>query len=682
MIRSRTVLGGLFLALFFFTFCVPAWSAAKKPGRNNARGAAGGKNELNAMNVYATVLPEKTLLTSPRFKLVDDFNGREWKNRLDGFWRLENAMSGPVAMEHPREDARNPRSGHSLKTVFDLKDRQRFTISSSLEKLDMSQARFLASKCKVTPLPKGTFHGSVRVALTDWTGKSADQDITGICAESGKWNDAILPMEAFKGLDLDQLAKISFTVANTGKRSRAALWLDEIAFFGNNEVGFESTLDNIRGFPLVVCDSPAKEELLTLLKDREFIDRIGRSTWRYFEDAINKESNLVLDHVKVGDFPMAGIYTSPTNIAMDLLSNVAARELGYVSGGEAEKRVNEILAGLGKLKKYKGFFYNFYETTRFTVNREFISSVDNGWLAAALIVVRQAFPGKTGEEATKILKGFRFQDFWDPDTNHIAIGFDIKRNSLTPYHYGMLVTEARVMSFIGIGKGDLPKDHWWYLYRTAPDAWDWQTQKPYGKWVKQDGVEYFQGHYLIGERKVVPSWGGSLFEFLMPTLVIPEKKLAPRGLGLNNKVATEIHRSYALEERQYPVWGISPAATSNGRRWQYGEYGVKKLGVKGYPDKEIVAPYASFLALETLPDEAVKNLRKLLSEYNIYGEYGFYDSVDLRNGQVTHQYLALDQGMAFIAIANYLKNGVIQDYFMKDPIAEKARELLEEEIFF
>ena len=143
---------------------------------------------------------------------------------------------------------------------------------------------------------------------------------------------------------------------------------------------------------------------------------------------------------------------------------------------------------------------------------------------------------------------FRFQEFLDPDTHHLAIGYDADRQRFTPYHYGMLATEARAMSLYAIGKGDLPEEHWWYLYRTAPEAWEWQTQKPQGKMVEHDKVSYFQGYYKEGKQKFVPSWGGSLFEFLMSTLVIQETKFAPKSLGMNDRIATELHRDYALKE--------------------------------------------------------------------------------------------------------------------------------------
>jgi hypothetical protein len=683
------VLRNVFFALVCLSCAGTAIAAeAKKPAdplaarANDARGGIDDVVQFDAPQIYQSLPPNKSLLTSPRFCVVDDFNGKEWKSRLNSYWRLENAKAGEVTMELAKEDARGLRPGHSLKMDFDMKDRQQFALYTSLERLDMSQARFLAIKCRLEPKAKTKFEGRIRVSLTDWTGRSVTRDITDACVDAGQWKDAVLPVEFFKGLDFDQLSRIAFTAIGRGKRSRASLWLDEIAFFGNNKVGFESVLDNLKGFPRVVKDYEGKKQLLATRNDDKFLDLIGRSTWRFFNEAADKNSNLVLDHVKVGDSPMAGVYTSPTNIAMDLMGTVAALELGYIKKPEAEKRVGEILDVLQKLKRWNGFFYNFYETNKLSVSREFVSSVDNAWLAAAMIVARQAFPGHVARESGKILDEMNFGEFLDPDTSHIAIGYDMKRKGLTPYHYGMLVTEARTMSFIGIGKGDLPEDHWWYLFRTAPEAWVWQTQKPVGTWEAREGVGYFQGHYVVDSKKIVPSWGGSLFEFLMPTLVIPEGRLAPQSFKPNNRIATEIHRDYALEEKGYPVWGISPAALASGRKWIYGEYGIRKLGAKGYPDKSVIAPYVSFLALETLPSDAVKNLRKMLQEYDVYGEYGFYDSINLRNGQVTYQYLALDQGMSLLAIANHLRKGAIQNYFMKDPIAQKAKKVLEGEKFF
>jgi len=642
-------------------------------------GPSGREAPLDIGKIYNIVPSHKPLRVSTQFKVVDDFRGRDLKNALGGAWTVEKGQEKKVRLDLRKEDARNPKSGASLWARVNLKKKDKAVFRTSLERLDMSAAHYLALKCKAQFEPP--FKGRVRIALTDWSGKTVERDITEACLENEGWNDVILPMNVFMGIDLDQMNALSFSVFARDQSLAGKVGLDEIAFVGYPEVGFESVEDNFVGFPHAVLNESRRKELLTTRDDKELLLKIAQDTWRYFEKATDKRNHLVADHFKVGDFPLAAAYTSPTNIALDLMGTVSARELGIISPGQAERRVRNTLAALKKLKTWKGFFFNFYETTRLNVTRKFVSSVDSGWLAVSLVVVRQAFPGEIAAQVTAILDGFHFQEFLDPENQQLRVGYDVEQERPTPYHYGMLVTEARVASLYGIGKGDLPEEHWWHLYRTAPEEWDWQTQEPKGKMAQHDGISYFQGYYKEGDKKFVPSWGGSLFEFLMPTLVIQEQKYAPKSLGANDKVVTEIQRDFALKEKKYPAWGISPASTSDGRRWMYGEYGVKKLGVKGYPDRGVITPHASFLALDALPKDAIKNIRQLLA-YPIYGEYGFYDAISFPSQRINTQYLVLDQGMVLIPIANYLKKNVIQAYFHKDPVGKRVQKLLGQEDFF
>jgi hypothetical protein len=676
----------IFTAACLLGACLPSGFAASKSQKQKTKethvqqiGPTGVEAPLDIGNVYKIVPAGKPIRLSTQFKVVDDFNAGELKNSLGGAWVVDKGEEKKVRVDLKKEDARNSKSGASLWARVNLRKKEKATFKTSLEKVDMSAAHYLVFKCKTDS--SAPFKGRLRVALTDWADKTVERDVTEACLDGKAWGEVVLPMNVFMGVDLDQLKYLSFSAFAKDRNLAGKIGLDEIAFFGHPEVGFESVEDNFVGFPLSVMDEPRRQELLATGNDKDLLLKIAQDTWRYFENATDKRNHLVSDHFKLGDFPLAAAYTSPTNIGLDLLATVAAKELKIITPEEASKRVQKILGTLKKLETWKGFFFNFYETTQRGVSRRFVSSVDNGWLAVALVVVRQAFPGEIARDATALLDRFHFQEFLDPDTNHIAIGYDLERQSLTPYHYGMLVTEARAMSLYAIGKGDIPKEHWWYLYRTAPEAWEWQTQKPQGKEVERDKVSYFQGYYKDGEKKFVPSWGGSLFEFLMPTMVIHEQKFASKGLGLNDKTVAELHRDYALKEKKYPAWGISPSATADGRRWMYGEYGIKKLGAKGYPDRGVITPHASFLALDALPKDAIKNIRKLLT-FDMYGEYGFYDSITFPNKKVNTQYLALDQGMILIPIANYLKKGVIQDYFHKDPVGKKAKELLEKEDFF
>ena len=676
----------VFFGTFFWAASTPEVLAGAKetsPEKTETHiqqiGPAGRESPLDVGKIYNNLPPNKPLRSSTQFKVVDDFRSAKLKNDLGGEWIIEKDQEKKVRLDLKKEDARGAPSGSSLWARVNLKKKDRATFKTSLQRLDMSAANYLVFKCKTETVEP--FTGRIRVALTDWAGKTVEKDVTEACLQTEGWNDVFLPMAAFMGVDLDQLDLLSFSVFARESNFAGKVGLDEIAFWGRPEVGFESVLDNFVGFPKSVLNEPRRKELLATRNDKELLLKIAQDTWRYFENAIDKRNRLLSDHFKVGDYPLAAAYTSPTNIAMDLMGTVAARELGILSPEKATRRVQALLKTLRKLKTWKGFFYNFYETTRLNVTRQFISSVDSGWLAVALVVVRQAFPGEIAKEATAILDGFHFQDFLDPENNQLRVGFDVESQRATPYHYGMLVTEARVTSLYGIGKGDLPREHWWHLYRTAPEEWEWQTQKPQGKMVERDNVSYFQGYYSEGSKKFVPTWGGSLFELLMPTMVICESKFAPRSFGANNKTVTELQRDYALHEKKYPVWGISPASTSDGRRWQYGEFGVRKLGVKGYPDRGVITPHASFLALEALPKDAIQNIRKLL-EFEIYGEYGFYDTISFPSGRINTQYLALDQGMILIPIANYLKKGVIQNYFHADPIGKKVKDLIGTEDFF
>ncbi|MDD5225993.1 MAG: DUF3131 domain-containing protein, partial [Candidatus Omnitrophica bacterium] len=541
------------MAMIFLGTLLPSGRAANKSSEKKSSetivqqiGPASGEVPIDIGKVYDLVPAGKPLRISTQFKVVDDFNAGELKNSLGGAWIVDKGDGKKVRLDLKKGDARKAKAGASLWARVNLKRKEKTTFRTSLEKVDMSAAHYLVLKCKTDP--SAPFKGRLRIALTDWSGKTVEKDITEACLEEKGWGDVVLPMNVFMGVDLDQLKLLSFSAFARERNLAGKIGLDEIAFLGHPEVGFESVEDNFVGFPRSVMDESRRQELLATKNDKELLLKIAQDTWRYFENATDKRYQLISDHFKVGDFPLAAAYTSPTNIAMDLMGTVAARELGIITPDAAAARVQKKLKTLKRLETWKGFFFNFYETTQLGVSRRFVSSVDNGWLAVALVVVRQAFPGEIAGEATALLDRFHFQEFLDPDTNHIAIGYDLERESLTPYHYGMLVTEARAMSLYAIGKGDIPKEHWWYLYRTAPEAWEWQTQKPKGKMVERDKISYFQGYYTDGAKKFVPSWGGSLFEFPMPTMVLHEQKLASKGLGLNDKIVTELHRDYALKE--------------------------------------------------------------------------------------------------------------------------------------
>ncbi len=405
---------------------------------------------------------------------------------------------------------------------------------------------------------------------------------------------------------------------------------------------------------------------------------IAVKTYKYFQDYTDPNTGMTYDEVRTTDKGTEEAKrTSPTNIAMYMMSTVSAQQMGIISKKEAVSRLQTTLNTLEKLDKWNGLFYNWYNTDDGSLKKDwgqFISQVDNGWMSAGLIVVGQAYKELNGQ-TSKLVNKMNYTTLYDPEVGQFRGGYDVDKGALTDHHYGMFYTEPRVGSYIAIGKGDVPQDHWWKMYRTMPKEYDWQSQIPQGKEVKYDGVNVFEGSYTYQGKKFVPSWGGSMFEALMPGIVLKEKELGKKALGLNNKRHVELQIAYA-KEKGYRAWGFSPSATPTG----YSEFAATPLGTSGYKDGATVTAHATFLALDYAPQDARQNI-KALESFNMLGTYGFYDSVNVETGELAKAYLALDQGMIMVSIANYLKDGVIRDYFHKDPIGKKPEALLKKEVF-
>lgn len=669
MLKKRKKIFKIFRSLFFFLFLfLPIAQAQNTPEEN--------------LDVFRYVKEGKSLLSNPQFLVIDDFNTGKFQTRQGATWRIKEPIVGALELSLEKQDGRSRERGHSMKARFHLEPDEKVMAETFLGKIDVSQAQYFAFKTKVQMEKGSVFNGRIRLELKDWRDRRVIRDITAsLPFDQGGWKEIMLPMTLFKELDLDQLVTFSFTIISKEDGLRGNLWIDEIAFFGFNHVAFESQLDNLIGFPRITFDEERRDRLQKETDDQRLLKSIAFDTWKFFVNAQEKNTHMIVDHIRLGAFPLIADYTSVTNIAMDLMSTISAMDFGFISREDAISRVGDMVHSLNKMPKYRNFFYNFYDTKKLSIERPYISSVDSGWLAIALVVTRQAFKAEFEEDINKILDGFDFNEFLDPENNQLVVGLDVPVRNFGQYHYGMLATEARATSLYAIGKGDINRDHWWFLYRTLPEAWKWQSQIPKGRFVVREGVEYFQGYYKKNGKKFVPSWGGSLFEALMPTLVLKERELAPKGLGLNNQRMVELHRDLAYK-KNYPVWGMSPCAISSGRKWAYREYGVPELGGKGYPDLSVITPHVSFLALDALPAEAIKNIRRLLENYQSYGEYGFYDAINLKNKQVNPQYLALDQGMILVALSNYLNKGSIQNRFHADPIGKKIESLLSEETFF
>ncbi|WP_127500842.1 glucoamylase family protein [Actinoplanes solisilvae] len=458
----------------------------------------------------------------------------------------------------------------------------------------------------------------------------------------------------------------------------------------------------------------------------------AKDTWRSLVAMTDPATGLVADNIP-GDLSAPSAYTSPTNIGGYMWSALVARQLGLISSREATQRVSRTLDTLATLRHHdeSGMFYNWYDPHTGAVLTvlpdgsavtPFLSSVDNGWLAAALRVVQGGFPSLRASAARVLDRmdfGFYFNPaatspigsrglirggFWDTAPS----GCSVPQDGLwfTCNHYDITVTEPRIATYLGIGAGQIPATAYFDTMRTLPDNCDysWQEMQPQGPTTTHLGRSVYEGSYRYRGITFVPSWGGDMFEALMPDLFVPETTWGPRSWGRNHPATVAAQIEHGLNDARYGYWGFSPASNPFGG---YGVYGVDAMGMDtdGYPSDVqggkydagfgdcrpagppavygdgVVTPHAAFLALPYAPGPVRSNLAKIKSDFDAYGPGGFYDAVAVRSGTVAKRYLSLDQAMIMGALGNHLSHDVIKKAFVTPQFERKIRPLLAQETF-
>ncbi len=457
--------------------------------------------------------------------------------------------------------------------------------------------------------------------------------------------------------------------------------------------------------------------------ERSTLATYAAATWHSFVMMTNPQTGLPSDNVSAEG--VRAKYTSPTNIAGYVWAALAARDVQVIKPKEAERRIGVTLQTLARMERSHGQFYNWYDPD--TGKRldtwpvdgssitPFLSTVDNGWLATALLMVERAVP-QLRAQAAAILASMNFAFYYDPAEGQMYGGAWTVAPSgcskpvgdvwYTCHHYGTLNTEPRITSYLAIGLGQVPVQHYFRMFRTFPDTcdWNWQEMQPQGVHRTYEGVDVFEGHYSYRGMNIVPSWGGSMFEALMVPLFVPEEQWGARSWGVNHPLYVRAQIEHGLQEAAYGYWGFSPSDDPAGG---YREYGVDPIGLNpdGYTSDEertttdygfdscrppqlqkpfgqgVVTPHASFITLDFARQAALANLAKLRATFpQSYGPGGFYDAVNVKTGQVARYHLALDQGMIMVAIANELQNDREQSY-LTPAIEAKVKPLLAEEEF-
>ncbi|HSE67430.1 MAG TPA: glucoamylase family protein, partial [Gemmatimonadales bacterium] len=262
------------------------------------------------------------------------------------------------------------------------------------------------------------------------------------------------------------------------------------------------------------------------------------------------------------------------------------------------------------------------------------------------------------QTAEQMALAMDFTFLFDPVRKLLSIGYRVTEGSLDPSYYDLLASEARLASFIAIAKGDVPSSHWFHLGRALTP---------------------------VANGSALVSWSGSIFEYLMPALVMH----SPAGSLLSRTYELIVRRQILYGAERGVPWGVSESAY-NVRdldfTYQYSSFGVPGLGLKrGLSEDIVIAPYAAALAAMIDPAAATRNFARIALAGG-RGPYGFYEALDYtatrvpegKSVAVVRAYMSHHQGMSLVAIANVVNDGVMRSRFHAEPIVRATELLLQE----
>ncbi|HYN58987.1 MAG TPA: glucoamylase family protein, partial [Rubrivivax sp.] len=468
--------------------------------------------------------------------------------------------------------------------------------------------------------------------------------------------------------------------------------------------------------------------------EQAYLHGIARDTWRFFERCVVAEDHhLPPDNLQTTPHDMVAHRTSPTNIGLYLLSVASARQFGWIGTQDLLARLEATLATLETMQRHRGHFVNWYDTqTLAPLLPMYVSTVDSGNLCAHLLAVaqacvelaeapydegasqrgldasrqrlqpllaarsglpqaqretlrscladhratlrsaaldRQASAGAGAQAAAQRLRALAqvcqrlatqadFGFLYHRQRHLFHIGWRVAEQQLDAGFYDLLASEARLTSLLAVAKGDVPVRHWGSLGR------------PF---------------FAVGARAALRSWSGSMFEYLMPTLVLDE----PQASVLHEACHAALCEQMAFAAAHQMPWGVSECAYAGSDHtlaYQYAPQGVPRLALRRTPSDElVVAPYATALAAQIAPVRACRNFEALQS-LGARTRYGFIEALDFTParqpgaGRCTpvNTFMAHHQGMSIVALANALLDGTPQRWGMAIAAIEAVASLLHE----
>jgi cyclic beta-1,2-glucan synthetase len=562
------------------------------------------------------------------------------------------------------------------------------------------------------------------------------------------------------------------------------------------------------GQPLTIRTPRLSAEQIT------FLQRLSRKTWAFFETFVSPEDHwLPPDNFQENPSPVVSHRTSPTNIGLALLANLSAYDFGYISSGQLIARTANTFRTMEALERYRGHFYNWYDTaTMKPLAPLYVSTVDSGNLAGHLMTLRRGllalldqpvlgrrffegveetvgvlmevtetsvisrlaqlgtavedarydhgttpaaavmhldrlatitaemaenlnassdseiywwvhslerqcrdalddltllFPSalehermrrqakqgaainigriptlrelsnmespeasRTARERIATIEQLAVQaghfanmeyDFlFDKKSRLFAIGYNASERRQDASYYDLLASEARLASFVAIAQERAPQESWFALGRLLTNS---------------------------GGDTALVSWSGSMFEYLMPLLVMPTYE----NTLLDETYRAAVKRQIEYGHKRGVPWGISECSYNTidaHLNYQYRAFGVPGLGLKrGLAEDLVVAPYASALALMVEAEAACSNLQRLAAA-GLAGKYGLYEAIDYtpsrvprsRTNVVIRSFMAHHQGMSFLSLAYLLLDRPMQERFESDPAFQATLLLLQERI--
>ncbi len=253
-----------------------------------------------------------------------------------------------------------------------------------------------------------------------------------------------------------------------------------------------------------------------------------------------------------------------------------------------------------------------------------------------------------------------FTFLFDPARDLFSTGFNVSERRSDTGFYDLLASEARLCSYVAIALGQVPQDHWFSM-----------------------------GRLLVASRgePILVSWSGSMFEYLMPLLVMPNYE----NTLLDHTCKAAVHQQIEYGKLRGVPWGISESGynrTDVQLNYQYRAFGVPGLGLKrGLADDLVIAPYATAMALMVSPVAACENLQRLAADGRA-GSYGFYEAVDYTPSRLPpdetsatiRSFMVHHQGMSLLALVNLLQGNPMPRRFMACPLLKAADLLLQERV--